>query len=220
MEDNILKKPNNAVYQVRGVNPQRFDAILKHAGKTILDVGCGSGAYVLKIAQEYPQYQIKGVDYQYFESWKEKPDNFLIADAFSLPFEDNSFDTITLFEVLEHLPNPEKALAEYLRVCRKNLILTVPNCDRNMELWKSNLIYSHWFDNTHVNFYTLDTIKEEVTQAGFKVKEAYLINRLNIQPLINDAFDLSGMVGSLLLKLLKKREIHDYKITSLIVAEK
>ncbi|NIV03297.1 MAG: hypothetical protein GWN59_01285, partial [Calditrichae bacterium] len=61
---------DKAEYEKRGVNPYRYKAILKHAGESVLDVCCGSGAYVLKLADKY---DIKGVDIQKFDSWCERP---------------------------------------------------------------------------------------------------------------------------------------------------
>jgi ubiquinone/menaquinone biosynthesis C-methylase UbiE len=49
-----------------------------------------------------------------------------VADACALPFEDNSFDTVVLGEILEHLENPGQAFAEACRVSRQRVILSVP----------------------------------------------------------------------------------------------
>lgn len=51
-----------------------------------------------------------------------------IGDLRAMPFEDGSFDTILIAEVLEHLPFDQFAasLAELRRVCRKNVIVTLP----------------------------------------------------------------------------------------------
>ena len=44
-----------------------------------------------------------------------------------LPFEDNSFETVVLLDILEHLYQPEKLLREAHRVTKRNLVLCVPN---------------------------------------------------------------------------------------------
>lgn len=52
-----------------------------------------------------------------------------VADAQSLGHGDRSFDTVISCETIEHLPNPRKALSEFLRVLRPGgrLLLTTPN---------------------------------------------------------------------------------------------
>ncbi|HWP49031.1 MAG TPA: methyltransferase domain-containing protein [Candidatus Limnocylindrales bacterium] len=52
----------------------------------------------------------------------------LIVDAHTLSFTDGSVGTVLLFEILEHLPHPEKAIAEARRILRDDglLALSVP----------------------------------------------------------------------------------------------
>jgi len=53
---------------------------------------------------------------------------FLVASAYELPFEDNSFDYIVSSEVIEHLKYPEKMLLEIKRVWNKKgkIIISTP----------------------------------------------------------------------------------------------
>lgn len=204
-------------YIARGINKERFEAILKFAGNSILDVGCGNGAYVLNLAEKY---QITGVDYQKFPSWDEKPQLFSISDAAELNLENNSVDTILSFETLEHLQNPEKALREYYRVCRKNIILTVPNCQITPGMENSKIIYYHWIDKTHVNFFNMEQIKSMVNDVGFNVTNSYYINQINLHAFITEAFDNSGFIRRRIHKAFMKSQRHQYYLTTLIVAEK
>ena len=207
----------NTSYAGRGINKERLEAVIKFAGHSILDVGCGSGAYVLKLAE---QYQISGVDYQRFPSWDDRPHLFSISDAAQLDLEDNSVDTILSFETLEHLQNPEQALKEYYRVCRKNIIITVPNCQITSGMEKSKFIYSHWIDPTHINFFKMEDIIKIVKNAGFNVTASYFINKINLQGLISEAFDVSGFFKRKIYQILLKNQKHQYYLTSLIVATK
>ncbi|MDR0527945.1 MAG: class I SAM-dependent methyltransferase [Spirochaetaceae bacterium] len=70
------------------------------------------------------------------------PFNIQQADITALPFPDHSFDTVLCTHALEHIRNPQKALAELIRVTRKRLIVVVP---RQRE-------YRYTVD-LHVNFF-------------------------------------------------------------------
>jgi GT2 family glycosyltransferase/SAM-dependent methyltransferase len=54
---------------------------------------------------------------------------FVQADATKLPFPDESFDAVTMFDVLEHIPDHEAAASEALRVLRPGgyVLVTSPN---------------------------------------------------------------------------------------------
>lgn len=212
ISQDVLKK-----YEVRGVNPDRLKAIEKYAGKSVLDVGCGSGAYVLKLKEKM---NIHGVDHRVFPSWELATERFQVADAADLSnYKDSSWETILSFETLEHLQDPQKALAEYYRVTQKNMILTVPNCDVPPELLKGNLIFSHWNDPTHVNFFNKQTLLEHIEQAGFQVEVFNYINKVRFDYLL-DANLGSSVLDKLLRKIILTRFKKDYFITCLVVANK
>ncbi len=207
-----------AKYQKRGTNPDRVKAIRTFAGDKVLDVGCGSGAYVLSLAN---QKDIYGVDYQTFDSWAERPERFKVAMGDELPYANDSFDTLLSFETLEHLPDPMKALREYYRVTRDNLILTVPNCTITPAMKRSNMLYSHWEDRTHVQFFTLDSIRAHVEAAGFRVREARYINQINLMPLFLEWFQLKNPTAvKWATKLAKRYAKRAHHITCLVVGEK
>lgn len=205
-------------YKKRGVNLYRLEAINKFAGNKILDVGCGNGAYIYQL---HGKKDIYGCDYQSFEEWENLKERFRVCDATEIDFDTESFDTLTAFEVMEHVSDPQEMLKEMHRVARKNIILTVPNCVITEGMKQSNLLYSHWGDPTHVNFYTLESFKEEVEKAGFKIEEAYLINKINPFPFINEAMGGgSKIVPKILRKIYGKSLKSEYFITCLIVAKK
>jgi SAM-dependent methyltransferase len=210
-------KADSAAYSRRGINPSRLNAIQEYAGRMVLDVGCGSGAYVLHPANERVIY---GVDHIAYPTWIERPDRFAVSTADRLPFGDASVDTILSFEVLEHVRDPGQALREYRRVTRQNIILTVPNCSITEGMRRSNLLYSHWSDRTHVNFFDLESICHQVSEAGFRVAKKRLINRMSLVPVLAEATGWS-LIGRQpirwLLELLLSRP---YWITCLVVADK
>lgn len=204
-------------YQVRGVNPYRLDAIRRFSGQSVLDVGCGNGAYVIRLQNEY---DISGVDWVSYPSWQELPGRFKVADATGLEYPDDSFDTIVSFETLEHLPDPLSTLKTFRKICRKNVILTVPNCDVSSGLIGSNLIFSHWNDRTHIQFFNIQGICSLVESAGFSIETSYLINPLRLTPFLFEAFDVPKTLETITRKLIHWLQKRDYFITCLVVANK
>jgi len=86
----------------------------------ILEIGKGNGFFA-----DYSSklgYSVTTCDFDKNLS----PD--VVADIRSLPLPDNSFDSVTAFEVLEHIPFEEvpKALSELKRVSRKHVLISLP----------------------------------------------------------------------------------------------
>ena len=199
------------------VNRYRLDAIKAHAGRSILNVGCGGGTYVMQLAGEY---DIRGVDFQPFENWKEMPERFSISDATTLDQPDDSVDTIVSFETLEHLSDPEEALREYHRVCRKNVILTVLNGDITEGMRKSSMLYAHGSDRPQVSFFNMASITGMVRKVGFELGHAAYIDEIDLSPLLLEHLGLRGRAGDLAARILRRLGRQRHFITSLVVGIK
>jgi len=89
-------------------------------GRKLLDVGCARGRFSKALAQRGAR--ITGIDAaEKFISIARGnvPDaTFEVASATDIRFEDNSFDGVFCLEVLEHVPETEKAVREMTRVLR------------------------------------------------------------------------------------------------------
>lgn len=207
-------------YNMRGVNKYRLQALKKYGGDSILDVGCGAGAYVFSLKNDK---NIHGVDFQEFDSWIEEPELFKISPVDSLPYEDEQFDTISCFETLEHLEKPADAIRELHRVVKNNIIITVPNCEVPDVFSKSNLIYSHWNDPTHINFYFKDSLIDLVEANGFKVENFEYINMVNIEKMLQQMMDGENKLKNFLFDIFYLPRIKTsckHYITMLLIAKK
>jgi SAM-dependent methyltransferase len=95
----------------------------------ILEVGVGEGEVTTRLAQRWPDATFCGMDLPDPElagHWAGKGFAPLFGDIGRLPFPDDTFDLCLAIEVLEHVPFPELALAELERVCRRDLVVSVP----------------------------------------------------------------------------------------------
>jgi SAM-dependent methyltransferase len=98
--------------------------------ETILEVGGGQGGLTALL---YPQAQITNIDFD--PQYATAPCNqqaqvrFVCGDATALPFADQTFDAVTMFDVLEHIPDHKTAIAEAFRVLRPGgfLLVSTPN---------------------------------------------------------------------------------------------
>ncbi len=94
----------------------------------MLDAGCATGEYIQRLGTLGYHCVGEDVNSEYIDMAKQKGLDAHVMDAKHLEFPDKSFDTIILFDVLEHVDRPEEVLKDARRVARKNVLITVPNC--------------------------------------------------------------------------------------------
>merc|ERR1711974_93003 len=97
--------------------------------KQLLDIGCGTGDF-LKVAKDN-SWKVTGVEPNpdARSIANQKTDNSVYDIEQFLKFEKHSFDVITLWHVLEHLPNLEDHIEIFESLLKPNgrLIIAVPN---------------------------------------------------------------------------------------------
>jgi GT2 family glycosyltransferase/SAM-dependent methyltransferase len=100
----------------------------------LLEVGGGRSGLARLL---YPEARVTTVDIEEDHATAQVNQDprvrFLVADATDLPFPDASFDIVTFFDVLEHIPDDARAAAEALRVLRPGgfVLVTTPS-----HLWR------------------------------------------------------------------------------------
>lgn len=108
---------------------QRRKHITSHlqriATGSLLDVSTGRGE-VIQIATDFGFSPVKGTEAVDYLCDGETVVQALVND---LPFEDGSFDSVTMFDVMEHLvpEDTEIACKELIRVAKTRVLLTVHN---------------------------------------------------------------------------------------------
>lgn len=109
---------------------------------TLLDIGSGRGAFLWPLLDSFPYLSVTCVDtLDYRVADIEAVHrggieglSVLGADVIALPLANRSFDVVTMLEVLEHVPDTQRALAEICRVANRFVILSVPSrADDNPE---------------------------------------------------------------------------------------
>ncbi len=99
--------------------------------RRVLEVGCGEGVVLAALAARLPGTRFDGLELDQTalgEARVRCPSATLVrGDACELPFGDQCFDLVVCLEVLEHLPEPLRALRELRRVARGGCLLSVPH---------------------------------------------------------------------------------------------
>ncbi|WP_319419968.1 class I SAM-dependent methyltransferase [Pleurocapsa sp. FMAR1] len=96
----------------------------------LLEIGGGQGGLTALL---YPHSRITNLDcnpnFANAPCNQQKNVSFVYGDATALPFDDRSFDAVTMFDVLEHIPDDKKAICEALRILKPGgfLLVSTPN---------------------------------------------------------------------------------------------
>ncbi|MDI9636885.1 methyltransferase domain-containing protein [Kamptonema cortianum] len=131
----------------------------------ILDVGCGTGALLHQIQQ---QFWAAGLDFSHHAlsfSRQRGLKHLLFADAQSIPLNDGSFDTVISLDTIEHVPNDAAAISEIFRVLKPGgtIIMNVPAFSW---LWGP-----HDVALMHYRRYHRRQVIELLTQSGFQIEK-------------------------------------------------
>jgi SAM-dependent methyltransferase len=113
-------------------------------GMSLLDVGCGPGSITADLARRVAPGRVVAIDRaaEVVELARQAGgpadlDNlsFQVGDVYSLEFEDTSFDVVHAHQVVQHLSEPVRALAEMRRVLKPDGVLAVRDADYGGFFW-------------------------------------------------------------------------------------
>jgi 2-polyprenyl-3-methyl-5-hydroxy-6-metoxy-1,4-benzoquinol methylase len=146
----------------------------KAAPQSILDVGCGEGVLTEQWADKLGSGRIVGIDLddpKLKAEWdKRRRANleYRVEDATKLSFADNEFDMATAIEVLEHVPDPVRTVAEMARVARSWVLVSVPREPLWRGLNMARGAYLKDLGNTpgHINHWSKRSFVSMLSQHG------------------------------------------------------
>jgi len=133
-----------------------IDFVQQHAGPRVLDLGCGLGGYSKVLAEHGFDVVALDVVAEYVARARSLGVAAELYDGKRLPLDDDSVDTVFLFEVIEHLEDPAELLREARRVARRNVLLSTPNSTQSFG--GVPIEFSHMLDVDHRQFFTVDSL--------------------------------------------------------------
>lgn len=186
-------------------------------GKEILDMGCGAagksiyyaslGAKMVVGVDIVPHYEAEANELAAKLGYADKF-RFVLASADSLPFPDESFDTVIMNDFMEHISNPEAALLEARRLLKKDgrIFINFPPYYHPTGAHLSDTIHMPWIHMFLSEKQLVKAYKELVK--GLPDEKERLELRLTTDP---DGTERLGYINKMTLKrfgrILKKLEI-------------
>jgi 2-polyprenyl-6-hydroxyphenyl methylase / 3-demethylubiquinone-9 3-methyltransferase len=159
---------------------RRFEEVTKvivPVEGAVLDVGCHGGTFTERILSKIGSKKIYGVDVSASAIKKIQKrfpfGQFKLADAAELPFKSNFFDAVFCLEVLEHVDNPEKAIAEIKRVLRPGgyAVLLVPSESLLFKfVWFLWTLYYPIWRHAHVQSFHHESLEAMLRKSQLKIK--------------------------------------------------
>jgi SAM-dependent methyltransferase len=190
--------------------------LVGEAPRRVLDVGCGTGFLALRLAELGDV--VTGIDLspRMIDRARGKADqegrhiDFRVGDAAALEFPDETFDVVTARHVIWILPEPERGVAEWLRVLRPGGRLV--------------LIEGRWGDDDSVRDY--ESRAPHVLGRAFDVGASFVLGHGGWFPreLVNRRYRRAeaqvpfsgGPPASRLAEFLEANSVHDVVVESLM----
>ena len=118
-----------------------LDSVVPRAAD-ILDVGCGNGIISHNLQQLSPHRRFMGIDVL---ARKTCLIPCQIYDGNTIPFAPESFDYVLFVDVLHHMTEPEKFLAQAVRIARRGIIIKDHYSENGFD--HQTLTLMDWFGN-------------------------------------------------------------------------
>jgi SAM-dependent methyltransferase len=171
-----------------------FDRLRIGAGTKVIDVGCGQGRHSFEafrrganvIAFDQSAGDLNDVD-EILQAMKDQGEvptsaraEAVKGDALDLPFADGTFDCVIASEILEHVPQDDKAIAELVRVLKPGgaLVITVPRWLPERVCWALSDEY-HANEGGHIRIYRADQLRGKVLAYGLRFTHTHHAHALH-----------------------------------------
>lgn len=154
---------------------------------TLLDVGCGLGFFLKNVSERRPNWQIYGSEISewavLFARERNGLKNIVQGVVQKSGFSENSFDIITLWDVIEHIPHPRPLLQYLYKLLKPGGIFFIQTPNFPVQLFKARLRVllgkadpnQYYLEaKNHINNYTIKTLLRLAYESEFKAGQFHV----------------------------------------------
>jgi len=130
-------------------------------GSSVVDFGCGAGAYgppLLETGHQWTGLEVNSYCWELLER-RGLPFRKVDWETQKFPCADQEFDEAICIEVLEHIEQPDVFLKEILRIVRKRALFSVPNMEVIPYFKDWDAVPWHLLEGDHKNFFTRTSLR-------------------------------------------------------------
>lgn len=158
----------------------------------ILDIGCGDGILLENLIKAGSRGVGIDISSEAIKICKQRGLDCSQADITEkLPFANNSFDSVILTDVLEHLFQPIEVLKEVHRVSKKYILISVPNfasLPARIQVLLGKVPENNTPRDGHVYWMTYKVITKLLSDTGFEVEKVVVNSVWESKPVIGPFF--------------------------------
>lgn len=171
-----------------------FDRLGIGPSTTVIDVGCGAGRHAFEayrrgadvIAFDRDEAELRSVAAvlramgESGEAPAAASAKAVAGDALRLPHPDETFDCVIASEILEHVPQDDRVIAELVRVLKAGgtLAVSVPRWFPERVCWLLSDEY-HSNEGGHVRIYRASQLRDKIANAGMRLTHEHHAHALH-----------------------------------------
>jgi ubiquinone/menaquinone biosynthesis C-methylase UbiE len=182
----------------RPVHNAVLGALRTHAPASVLDLGCGTGQLLQRLAEELPLRHLVGCDFSAgmlahararLAGVRRGP-TLVRGDALRLPFRDGAFDAIVSTEAFHWFPDQDAAIAEIRRVLVRDGVLLLAFVNPPLGVVSEAIHVASRLLGTPLHWPTTTALRRKLDRGGFEVvaqRRIFRIPGFLIPPVLTEA---------------------------------
>ncbi len=167
----------------------RFVTKYKKNGR-VLDVGCATGVFLegMRARGKWELYGVEPSDHAATIAFQKTNADIFVGTLEQAQFSGNFFDVVTMWDVLEHVHNPQETLDEIYRILKPDglLVIRVPNVD-SLQAKIFGRFWAGLDAPRHLYVFSPEDLSNMLRKSGFQIKNksfgsaSYLVFSLSLR---------------------------------------